>query len=63
MPALRQSLQRTKVLIDTSTPYQIGGGKHNFGEKRHLLEEFNMADEDKKRDKCQYACINLHAQM
>ena len=24
MPALRQSLQRTKVLIDTSTPYQIG---------------------------------------
>ena len=29
MPALRQSLQRTKVLIDTSTPYQIGGKKHN----------------------------------
>jgi len=35
------------------------GKKHNFGEKRHLLEEFNMADKDKKRDKCyMHACMH-----
>ena len=31
------------------------GKKRNLGEKRHLLEDFIMADKDKKRVKCMHA--------
>ena len=56
-----ESLQRTKVLIDTFTPYQIGEKSTIFLKKWHLLEEFNMPDKDKERDRCmcKFECTNI----
>jgi len=53
--ASSESQQRTKVLIDTFAPYQSGEKSTIFGKKRHRLEESNMADKDKERDKCMHA--------
>ena len=42
--ASSESLQRTKVLLDTFTPYQTGEKAQPLPKERHLLEEPNMAD-------------------
>ena len=53
--ASSESLQRTKVLINTLTPYQIRK-RHNFCEKTApSWRESNVADTNKERDKCMHA--------
>jgi len=53
--ASSESLQRTKVLINTLTPYQIRK-KHNLCEKTApSWRESNVADKNKERDKCMHA--------
>jgi len=53
--ASSESLQRTKVLINTFTPYQIAK-KHQFCETTAPpWRESNVADKNKERDKCMHA--------